>query len=124
MSHLSNRRALLQVEKACEAQHWDIAEIVRESYCLEASNGTHEEQVLSPEARLGNYRGEKTPQARPAPTPAAQPSPKQPSSEQPSRSGGRRVWTKDVRPGPHDILTWEEILDIPWIDGTDDEEPQ
>lgn len=27
-----------------------------------------------------------------------------------------RVWTKDVRPGPHDILTWEEAMQVPWFD--------
>ena len=27
-----------------------------------------------------------------------------------------RVWTKDVRPGPHDVLTWEEAMRVPWFD--------
>ena len=27
-----------------------------------------------------------------------------------------RVWTKDVRPGPHDVLTWEEAMRVPWVD--------
>ena len=29
-----------------------------------------------------------------------------------------RKWTKDIRPGRHDILTWEEAMQVPWIDGT------
>jgi hypothetical protein len=33
----------------------------------------------------------------------------------------RPAWTKDVRPGPHDVLTWEEAMQVPWIDGTSDE---
>ncbi len=28
-----------------------------------------------------------------------------------------RVWTKDVRPGPHDVLTWEEAMRVPWLNG-------
>jgi hypothetical protein len=27
-----------------------------------------------------------------------------------------RVWTKDIRPGPHDVLTWEEAMRVPWFD--------
>ena len=27
-----------------------------------------------------------------------------------------RVWTKDIRPGPHDVLTWEEAMRVPWYD--------
>ena len=25
--------------------------------------------------------------------------------------------TEDRRPGPHDILTWEEAMRVPWIEG-------
>lgn len=25
-------------------------------------------------------------------------------------------WTMDNRPGPHDLLTWEEALQVPWYD--------
>ena len=25
-------------------------------------------------------------------------------------------WTKDIRPGPHDVLTWEEAMQVPWYD--------
>ena len=34
----------------------------------------------------------------------------------PRRPTEGRVWTKDVRPGPHDLLTWEEAMQVPWID--------
>jgi hypothetical protein len=27
-----------------------------------------------------------------------------------------RAWTKDIRPGPHDVLTWEEAMRVPWVD--------
>jgi hypothetical protein len=30
-----------------------------------------------------------------------------------------RKWTMDIRPGPHDLLTWEEAMQVPWIDGTE-----
>ena len=29
----------------------------------------------------------------------------------------RPVWSEVVRPGPHDVLTWEEAMRIPWIEG-------
>ena len=29
---------------------------------------------------------------------------------------GPRVWDKNNRPGPHDVLTWDEVLRIPWLD--------
>jgi hypothetical protein len=29
-----------------------------------------------------------------------------------------RVWTKDIRPGPHDVLTWDDAMQVPWVDGT------
>jgi hypothetical protein len=32
------------------------------------------------------------------------------------RPAESRVWTKDVRPGPHDVLTWEEAMQVPWFD--------
>ena len=25
-------------------------------------------------------------------------------------------WTKEIRPGPHDLLTWEEAMQVPWYD--------
>ena len=28
----------------------------------------------------------------------------------------RPRWTKDIRPGPHDVLTWEEAMQVPWYD--------
>ncbi len=34
-----------------------------------------------------------------------------------TKSGPR--WTKTVRPGPFDLLTWEEAMQVPWIEGDD-----
>lgn len=28
----------------------------------------------------------------------------------------RPRWTKDIRPGPHDVLTWDEVLQVPWME--------
>jgi hypothetical protein len=41
------------------------------------------------------------PPARPPPPPPRAPKPR---------------WTKDIRPGPHDVLTWEEAMQVPWFD--------
>jgi hypothetical protein len=35
-----------------------------------------------------------------------------------------RVWSKDVRPGPHDVLTWEEAMRVPWLNGVTEYEPK
>ncbi len=48
--------------------------------------------------------GGNAPQHVPAPPPRIPP---------PTRG---RVWTKDIRPGPHDVLTLEEVLKVPWVD--------
>ena len=44
--------------------------------------------------------------------------PKEPAL--PPRAGSPRApsprWTKDIRPGPHDVLTWEEAMQVPWYD--------
>ncbi len=28
-------------------------------------------------------------------------------------------WTKIRRPGPFDVLTWDEIMTVPWVEGDD-----
>jgi hypothetical protein len=28
----------------------------------------------------------------------------------------RPRWSRDRRPGPHDVLTWEEAMQVPWMD--------
>ncbi len=25
-------------------------------------------------------------------------------------------WTTEIRPGPHDLLSWEEAMRVPWLD--------
>jgi hypothetical protein len=43
-----------------------------------------------------------------------------PSQASPASSwNARPVWTKDIRPGPRDLLTWEEAMRVPWIEGED-----
>ena len=31
-------------------------------------------------------------------------------------------WTKDIRPGPHDVLSSEEAMQVPWIDSMAEED--
>ena len=38
-----------------------------------------------------------------------------PPRAEPPRAPSPR-WTKDIRPGPHDLLTWEEAMQVPWYD--------
>ncbi len=38
-----------------------------------------------------------------------------PPIEQPPKAR----WTKTRRPGPFDVLTWDEIMQVPWIEGDD-----
>lgn len=34
----------------------------------------------------------------------------------PSPRSRARVWGGNNRPGPHDVLTWQEVMRIPWLD--------
>lgn len=40
------------------------------------------------------------------------------------RRGGRQVWSEAVRPGPNDVLTWEEAMRVPWLDANAEAERQ
>ena len=52
----------------------------------------------------------------PSSLPPARPPPPPPSPSPKPR------WTKDIRPGPHDVLTWEEVLQVPWVDSLAEED--
>jgi hypothetical protein len=34
-------------------------------------------------------------------------------------SPSRPIWGGNNRPGVHDVLTWEEVMRIPWINGNE-----
>lgn len=118
MTHLANSRALAKLEQACEAQRGGHAETVAEADRLyRALDGiTRFPRRLAgtdraPELPAGNYAGEVRDRAADAPpstTPSAEPTDKR--------------WTKTHRPGPHDVLTWQEALSVPWIDGMEEDE--
>lgn len=112
MSHLANARALARLEQAYDARRGGFAEAVAEADRLHRAltgitkfvrvlAGTYEE----PAPNLGNYTGEKP--ARPHPEPRLEPSSPVPIG---------RVWTKDIRPDPREVLTWQEVQRIPWVD--------
>jgi hypothetical protein len=44
-----------------------------------------------------------------------------PPSQPPPRPPEPR-WTKDNRPGPHDVLSWEEAMQVPWVDSSAEDE--
>jgi hypothetical protein len=48
--------------------------------------------------------------------PAPLPPPSQPPPRPPPPPPPKPRWTKDIRPGPHDVLTWEEAMQVPWFD--------
>ena len=56
-----------------------------------------------PEERRVAARLEGCEPARPPPSPSRPPKPR---------------WTKDNRPGPHDVLSWEEAMQVPWVDSS------
>ena len=41
-----------------------------------------------------------------------------PGVDHPPPRNRRPVWSKTVRPGPHDVLTWDEAMQVPWIEGS------
>ena len=38
----------------------------------------------------------------------------EPPSHPPPPPAKNAPWTMDNRPGPHDLLTWEEAMQVPW----------
>ena len=53
----------------------------------------------------------------PAPRAASVVAAPQPPTRPPSPPPAPKPrWTKDIRPGPHDLLTWEEAMQVPWFD--------
>lgn len=40
-----------------------------------------------------------------------------PQSASSQSRNNQRIWTDVIRPGPHDVLTWEEAMRVPWIEG-------
>ena len=42
--------------------------------------------------------------------------PSQPPPRPPPPAAPKPRWTKDIRPGPHDVLNWEEAMQVPWVD--------
>jgi hypothetical protein len=42
----------------------------------------------------------------------------EPRVDHPPPRSHRRVWSETVRPGPHDVLTWDEVRQVPWIEGS------
>jgi hypothetical protein len=64
----------------------------------------------------------KMPMVRPAPRPeppeeTARPNP----PVRPRARSNERIWSTTVRPGPHDLLSWDEVMKVPWIDGIADD---
>ena len=51
----------------------------------------------------------------PPPQPAPRPPPSPPQPPKPR-------WTKDIRPGPHDVLTWDEVLQVPWVNEMEEDD--
>ncbi len=39
----------------------------------------------------------------------------EPPAPAPPPRGAARVWSQTVRPGPHDVLTWDEAMRVPWL---------
>ncbi len=118
MSQLGHRRALKRLEEAKwgrkgEGLTWEeheaifkrnleataAEEIVR---CARALAGTDEATRLQQLASSPRERPEQ-PAARTAPPP---------------RRDSRPVWSQSVRPGPNDVLTWEQAMRVTWLDGT------
>jgi hypothetical protein len=44
--------------------------------------------------------------------------PPRPPPPRPPPSGPPPRWTKDIRPGPHDVLNWDEAMQVPWVDSS------
>ncbi len=104
MSGAANRRRLDRIERRQSVQD-------RQDAFLEAAYGA---DALRREQRAAAAA------ALPPPEEPAAPSiPPELRADGPT---GERQWSTTVRPGPHDILTWQEALRVPWVEGSADDE--
>ncbi len=62
---------------------------------------------------------ERPPPPRPVRAVVVTEPPERPSAPPPA---AKPRWTMDHRPGPHDLLTWEEAMQVPWYDPLKEEE--
>ena len=121
MSHTSNRRALLGLKQQrglarnpfIEAVYAVDREWRRKRQAAmtmadfaQALAGTEEMRAA---ARLMSSTNDTT-ESAPRVAPAAPRSP-------------QRAWSKTVRPGPHDVLSWDEVRRVPWIGWNEHECP-
>jgi hypothetical protein len=84
--------------------------IVEQSYAAERAAAKAEKALTETEERTT---------AQPAPSPPSSSDDKLVATSPPEHS--RFVWSKKVRPGPNDVLTWEEAMRVPWIEGNEKE---
>ena len=110
MSHASNRRALHRLKQQRGLARNPYVEAVYETDRLFRAvegitgfarmlAGTDKRQVASVAPSPVDSAAETTSRVDHAP----------PRSHRP-------IWSETVRPGPHDVLTWEEAMQVPWID--------
>lgn len=124
MSRLGHRRALKRLEDAKwgrkgESLTWEEHEAIFKRN-LEATAA--EEIIRWARALAGTDEASRLQRCAASPRDRAE----QPNARAapPPRRDSRRIWSETVRPGPHDVLTWDEAMRVPWLDANESAEPQ
>jgi hypothetical protein len=100
---------------------------------LERKRNLHDEGPTLEQLVRESYLPDEGEQDRPEAPPDKPESPPEPAvaarveatlrpPDQPDPPSPREVrprYTKTRRPGPNDVLTWQELLKVPWIEGDD-----
>ena len=110
MSHASNRRALHRLKQQRGLARNPYVEAVYETdrlfRAVEGITGFARMLAGMEERRVASV----TPVSVDNVTETA------PRVDHPPPRSHRAVWSETVRPGPHDVLTWDEAMRIPWLD--------
>ena len=109
MQNHARRIASVECRDAPRAPSWidELREIDRQDRAVRAITKFAQELAgfppPPPPVQIETFRIEAPPAPPPPPPPAQR-------------------WTKDVRPGPQDVLTWEEAMSVPWYDALAEEQ--
>ena len=90
--------AVYEAEREVQATRKAVAALVEFALVLAGTDKIRPAALVAPS---GDRSIQATPTVIPAPPPR-------------TRRWGRR---EDTRPGPHDVLTWDEAIRVPWIEG-------
>jgi hypothetical protein len=114
MTHATNSRALARLESKKGSKESSLSRLVG---MIEQGTEERRRAVLALVAYAQELAGVEPPAAAPEPLRDEPPAPCADPVAAPPPPSRAPVWGGDRRPGPHDVLTWEEVMRVPWVEG-------